>query len=125
MRLIIGGAHAGKRAYAAETYHIPTEEMADGALADPAKVPALPCVYNFHLLVRRLRQAGQDPAAYAQTLGATKLVVIMDETGCGVVPIQQDERLWREDVGRAGCVLARQAQSVERVACGLPIKLKG
>ncbi len=99
--------------------------MADGALADPAKVPALRCVYNFHLLVRRLRQAGQDPAAYAQALGATKLVVIMDETGCGVVPIQQDERLWREDVGRAGCGLARQAQSVERVACGLPIKLKG
>ena len=53
------------------------------------------------------------------------LILICDEVGCGVVPIDPDQRAWREDVGRLCCRLARRAERVERVFCGLPMTLKG
>ena len=38
--------------------------------------------------------------------------------------MDKTQRLWREEVGRAVCALARQADSVTRIFCGLPLRLK-
>ena len=53
------------------------------------------------------------------------LILICDEVGCGVVPIDPAQRAWREDVGRRCCRLAQRAERVERIFCGLPMTLKG
>ena len=42
-----------------------------------------------------------------------------------MVPIDPGERSWREAVGRLCCVLARRADRVERIFCGLSMVLKG
>ena len=53
------------------------------------------------------------------------IILICAEVGCGVVPAQPGERVWREQVGRLCCRLAEQAETVERIFCGLPMTLKG
>ena len=53
------------------------------------------------------------------------VILICDEVGCGVVPIDKADRAWREAVGRLCCHLARRADRVVRVFCGLPSPLKG
>ena len=51
-------------------------------------------------------------------------VVIATETGCGVVPIDAAEREAREAAGRLSILLAKRAQKVIRVWCGLPESLR-
>ena len=53
-----------------------------------------------------------------------KKVVIATETGCGVVPIDAAEREAREAAGRLSILLAKRAQKVIRVWCGLPESLR-
>ena len=51
-------------------------------------------------------------------------VIICDDVFCGVVPIQEDLRAWREAAGRMMNWLTPRAQSVVRMFCGLPQVLK-
>lgn len=77
-----------------------------------------------HLAVRDMMKAGLSHEEMLARLCAFEAVVC-DEVGCGVVPIDAFERLWREEVGRLCCDLAMEAQVVLRVVCGLPQVLKG
>ena len=52
-------------------------------------------------------------------------VVISTEVGGGVVPTDPAERAAREAAGRLNCLLAKRADRVIRVFCGLPMVLKG
>ena len=51
-------------------------------------------------------------------------VVACREVGCGVVPMDRGDRDWREAVGRLCCDLAREAEAVYRIQCGLAMRLK-
>jgi len=65
-----------------------------------------------------------DSETLAAELGCYR-VVIATEIGGGVVPIDPAERAKREAAGRLACALARRADTVIRVCCGLPELLKG
>ena len=52
------------------------------------------------------------------------LIFICDEVGNGIVPVEKEERDYRECVGRVLCVLAEKAERVERVHCGISQKIK-
>lgn len=65
----------------------------------------------------------EDLFALADEL-CEKEVVIASEIGAGVVPADPDERTAREKAGRLACILAERADTVIRVCCGLPQKLK-
>lgn len=52
-------------------------------------------------------------------------VITCDEIGCGIVPIDKTDRLWREMSGDACQYLAARAVKVCRVVCGIPMALKG
>lgn len=54
-----------------------------------------------------------------------KRVVIASEAGCGVVPMDRGERLYRERAGELAQRLAGEADTVIRVVCGLPQFIKG
>lgn len=88
--------------------------------------PGAALLTEFHTVIREKLSAGEDTLAYAQRLCAEQpeLVVVSDEVGSGVVPISKEERLWREAVGRALCVVAEHAESVTRVMCGIGVRLK-
>ena len=122
MRLIIGGAGQGKLAYAQKTYQVEETAVArDFAAAHRARIFA-----GLHRAVREELEQGRDPSAALEAVleENPSVIILCDEVGCGVVPIQPEERRWRETVGRLCCRLARDAESVERLFCGLPMKLK-
>lgn len=41
-----------------------------------------------------------------------------------MVPLDREDRAWREKVGRVCCRLAEKAAAVYRVTCGLGARLK-
>ena len=53
------------------------------------------------------------------------VVILCDEVGSGVVPLAEEDRTWRERVGRTCCALAERASCVVRIWCGIPMVLKG
>jgi len=72
-------------------------------------------------------EAGEDPDLLVEALLAAnpEILIISDEVGCGIVPIDPFERRWREKVGRVCCGLASRADEVIRMDCGCPQKIKG
>ncbi len=54
-----------------------------------------------------------------------KRAVTISETGSGVIPMDKEERLFRERAGKLSLMLAKEADEVFRVVCGLPQLLKG
>lgn len=53
------------------------------------------------------------------------IVICCDEIGCGIVPMNPIERIWRDETGRLCCIIARNAEIVERLICGIPNRIKG
>lgn len=98
MILIIGGRGAGKREFARETLG-----------CDPKDT--LPALHEL------------DPLPPLEELLGYE-AVICDEVGCGVVPLERADRERREAIGRLCCQLAKQAQAVYRLQCGLSMRLK-
>ena len=125
MILILGGTAQGKLSRARALCGPNAREL-DGETAAPADLPGADLLDRFHLLVRREVEQGGDAEALARRilLECPRLVVVCDEVGMGVVPMDARDRAWREAVGRALCVLAAGADSVERVVAGLPQRLK-
>ena len=109
MRLIIGGAHQGKLNYALSLGYT----MADVATSLPTDKPIL---YGLQALTR------EAPGLTAEDI--PDCIVICDELGCGVVPLDYEDRAWRERTGRLCNELARRADHVDRIFCGLAMKLK-
>lgn len=126
MKLIVGGAAQGKRAYVKAAYRIAGSDLLDGG--DCPLVPSRAAALDrLHLLVRRALQAGLDPAVLVLRLVEEnpEIVLICDEIGCGIVPVDPFERRWQEETGRLCCALAARAGRVERVLCGIAQTIKG
>ncbi len=109
MILLTGGAYQGKTDYA-EKYIQEGYEV----------------INHYHQKVREQLQAGLDPMQEAEVLLRQKdrLLIISDEVGCGLVPMDAFEREWREAAGRVNCYLAKNAEQVIRVICGIGTRIK-
>lgn len=125
--LLVGGAGQGKLEYALCAYGLDAGEVLDCAGSVPAECLSARGIYRLHALVKRLLEQGEDPLEYVleRLTGREDWVIVCDEIGCGVVPVKGRERAWREQTGRLCCALAERADFVERVCCGLPLRLKG
>ncbi len=125
MTLIIGGACQGKLAYATATYSLAPEEILS---ADSNRMTdSVRCIASLHLRVRELLEAGVAPQEILDRLSALcrDKIVICDDIFCGIVPLDPVEREWREHTGRLLCQLAKQADCVIRMQCGIAQVIKG
>lgn len=114
MVLIIGGMAQGKLDFARRQLGVTSwSEGAPGA-AD--------CLYGLQKAVRDLPDAAEAVRDWCEV--HPDGVVICDEVGCGVAPLDRADREWREQVGRLCCRLAEQAEAVYRVSCGLGVRIK-
>ncbi len=68
----------------------------------------------------------EDAAAFIKNLYEKNpsVVIVSNELGCGVVPVERFDRMWREMVGRMCVCAAGYSDEVVRVVCGLGMKLK-
>lgn len=86
-------------------------------------------INHLHLWVKDLLLEGMEEAAVQSTIlswGAAhpNTILICDELGNGIVPLEKMDRIWREQTGRLMIELAKQAERVERILCGLGQRLK-
>lgn len=81
---------------------------------------------QFHLWFRKELQAQRNPEEQVGILlkQYPDLMIIADEVGNGIVPMDAFERAYRERLGRCLCVIAQEASIVERIICGLGSRLK-
>lgn len=115
MVFIVGGAYQGKSAYARQSFG------------------GYRIVNAYHECVREQLMAGENPMEQvrlmleeaAQNGLLDKMVVISDELGYGIVPVEREERVYRETNGRVNCYLAERAETVYRVIAGIATKIKG
>ena len=83
-------------------------------------------VNHLHRYIREQLQQGKDPEAAIMTfLGEyPDCILICNEIGNGIVPMEAEERIYRERTGRILEQLAVQADEVMRVVCGIGLKIK-
>ena len=124
MRIITGGAFQGKRAFAEKLY--PGVEWTDGGRCDLDEIRTCRAVYGFHEFVKRWLEQGKSWEELASLMLEENrdLILICDEIGCGLVPVDAFEREYRESTGRVMNALAEQAERVDRVVCGIGRRIK-
>ena len=121
IRLYIGGVGHGQ----AELAEKETGEKP--VMCTPAIALKCPAIDNFHLITKQVLAEGGSPQEYAAKLVAENpdAVICSDEIGCGIHPFLPEERVWREETGRALCIIAEAAGTVTRVFYGIGQRLKG
>lgn len=132
MRLIIGGYAQGKFSYVRKENTENVYEIYDGILPSKEQLlelmeqGKLPIVYRFHDFVRKSLSEGKQPEEELQNIVEymKECIVISDEIGNGIVPIDAFEREYRERTGRLLVKIAEQADEVVRVVCGIGQKIK-
>ena len=105
MILVTGGIASGKRTYVRSLGY--DDGQMDKRLAGDAPV-----------------LVGLEELLRAGELGETDTDALARKVGQGVVPMEAEERVWRERVGRTCASLAQRASKVVRMVCGIPLVIK-
>ena len=110
MELYIGGYKQGKLNYVLNIRNKAPEEVKN----------------DFHLWVRQLLEEHEDAEAVVEAYinEHPDCVIISDEIGNGIVPMDAFERSYRDQLGRILTNLAQRADRVERVICGIGQRIK-
>lgn len=132
MKLIIGGYSQGKLNYIRQERNMASDIILDGRLPDKKQRREIKAqgktviINHFHDWVRKQIAQGECPEEEIQILMEEnlELVIICDEIGNGIVPMDAFEREYRERTGRILVQLAGQADEVVRVICGIGQKIK-
>ena len=126
MWLISGGAFQGKLDYALNILRIDEKAVVDGLTCSMEELLEAPLVNHFHLWIDRMLREEQDVKALVEQIlkANPDIVILVDELGCGIVPIDPYDRNYREVTGRICCQIAASAQEVHRVICGIGTVIK-
>ena len=133
MKLVIGGYAHGKLEYVKKKYNAKEDFIFDCALPTKEEIEKINpgegdvlVISSLHKWIRkRIKEGGrpeEEIASFAKK--NPDAVIISDEIGNGIVPMDPFERVYRERTGRILCDLAANAEEVERVICGIPQKIK-
>ena len=110
MVLIIGGSYQGKTEYARENF------------------PDAKFFNQLHLFIKKRISEGKRNneilAEIREIISEGEWVLIADEIGNGIVPLDENDRTWREVCGRIMIELAKNATEVHRVVCGIGQRIK-
>lgn len=114
MILVIGPRASGKREF------VKTLGYVDADIAD-AVLDGRPVVCNVQDMVAN---APENAMELLPEL-IRKQVVICNEVGAGVIPLERAQRDMRESTGRLCVALAKEAERVVRISAGIPVVIKG
>lgn len=120
MILIIGGAYQGKLDFAKETFGLKEEDI---YICGTGEIDfSKRCIYA----VEEFTWGHPDPIGYFQEHREAweNTILILRDVFCGVVPMDAETRLWRQNTGRLAQYLSREARQVSRIFCGLEQRLK-
>lgn len=132
MKLVIGGRAQGKLNYVLQHMVDENYQIYDGVFPDEGELFNLTkknewlIVNRFHKWVNKELKENRNPEEELEAFlkKGVRFVVISDEIGNGIVPVDAFERDYRERTGRMLITLASQADEVVRVICGIGQKIK-
>lgn len=126
MILIIGGYNQGKTDYAKKYFGLNETEIIEASQPINKLINAK-CIRYFEKFVSNAIDNNENSEELTLKLISenSDAVIIMTEIGCGIIPIEKSERIYREYVGKVGCLLAERAEKVIRLICGIPTVIKG
>jgi adenosyl cobinamide kinase/adenosyl cobinamide phosphate guanylyltransferase len=127
MKLIIGGYAQGKLTYVINKYNIEKNKIWDSELPkDTEKLSDTIVINNLNNWIKlQIKNNGNPEDKITNFINNyPDCIIISDEIGNGIVPIDKFEREYRERTGRIQIELARKATEVERVICGIGQKIK-
>lgn len=135
MIFIIGGENQGKLEYLFNISRFKKEDVVDCLNVDGLKAEEIlmsnkPVIYNFNNLIKELLVVYDDEEKVKENIKRMikenrKAVIISNEIGYGIVPIDKFERRYRELTGRICCEIAKESKEVHRVICGIGTIIKG
>ena len=129
MKLIIGGYAQGKLNYAVTKYNVADDHVFESVLPtseEAEKLEGTIIVTSLHKWIRkRIKEGGRPEEEISSFIKKNPdCIIICDEIGNGIVPMDPFERVYRERTGRIQVKLAADAEEVERVVCGIAQKIK-
>ena len=135
MILVIGGYAQGKLEYVKEKYQTGGDDIFDFEVEDIAELERYSdglfsdrqiILNNINSLIKKELDDGKDPEELLGNILSkfNNVIIITDEVGNGIVPIDKNERIYREKTGRLQCMLAQNADEVIRVTCGVGQRIK-
>ncbi|MBP5529905.1 MAG: bifunctional adenosylcobinamide kinase/adenosylcobinamide-phosphate guanylyltransferase [Lachnospiraceae bacterium] len=129
MKLIIGGYAQGKLNYAVTKYNVAEDHVFEGTLPaneEAEKLSGTIIVTSLHKWIKkRIKEGGRPEEEISSFVKKhADAIIICDEIGNGIVPMDPFERVYRERTGRILVKLAEDAEEVERVVCGIAQKIK-
>jgi len=125
MKLYVGGAWQGKCDYVSGKFrNKPTIVQGDRCTKEDMKNADI--INHFHEYVYRCVQNGDGMDDFAEWIYEVNpsVCIICDEVGSGIVPIDKNMRDYRELVGRVLCRLAQKSDEMERITCGVGMRIK-
>ena len=126
MVLIFGGVYQGKLDYAMGRFNVTTDDVF--VCKDDITFLPIGCkVYNdFDKWILALVQKNENIRDNISKFIAENpnAIVIANDNSCGVVPIDANLRIWREENGRALGQIAQVATEVVRMYCGIATIIK-
>ncbi len=120
MILIIGGAYQGKLDFAKNQFGITREDIYTCADGEPDFSKR--CIYK----IEEFTFAHPDPVGWFKANRELweNSILICEDIFCGVVPLDAQNRSWRQRTGRLCQYLAGEATQVSRIFCGLEQRIK-
>ena len=108
MKLVVGGAACGKESFAK-------------SICNGNRIRR-----DYHCIIRKQLADGLDPVEEAESLYQMEpeAIIVTDEVGNGVIPVDAFEREYRRAAGRTHCRLAELSDEVYRVICGIGQRIK-
>lgn len=129
--LVIGGAYQGKLEFVLQTFGLALEQVMDYKTIlsggfDKVEERII-AINQFHLVMKHWIEQEREPEKLVDWIVEKQkiCVIISNEIGGGLVPMEKTERYYREQTGRALCKLAEKADEVYRVQCGIASRIKG
>ncbi len=127
MKLVIGGTAQGKLEYVLLKHDVQKNMVWDGVLPNDRELNGNIVIINhLHQWIKNCMVSGGCPEDEIMSfLDCNEdCIIICDEIGNGIVPIDPFEREYRERTGRILVQLAMRAEEVERIICGIGQKIK-
>lgn len=127
MKLVIGGTAQGKLEYVLLKHDVQKNMVWDGVLPNDRELNGNIVIINhLHQWIKNCMVSGGCPKDEIMSfLDCNEdCIIICDEIGNGIVPIDPFEREYRERTGRILVQLAMRAEEVERIICGIGQKIK-
>jgi len=124
MVFVFGGAYQGMEEYVREACGAECVQALNAACAEIDF--SAQAVSGLEQFVLGCVQRGESAVDYFEKHAGewAHCALIGMDFSCGVVPVDAQMRLWREENGRLNNYLSGKAQRVVRMFCGLPQVLK-